>query len=58
MVCTLLSNCFRHYSFFDVRDLLKNSHFLERNWLRLGLLLGLLKNTLEIVEAKYERDVS
>ena len=42
----------------DIQDLLKNSHFLERNWLSLGLQLGLLKNTLEIVEAKYERDVS
>ena len=42
----------------DVQDLLKNRHFLERNWLTLGLQLGLLKNTLETVEAKYGTDVS
>ena len=39
-------------------ELLKTSHFLERNWLTLGLKLGLLKHTLDTVEAQYGTDVA
>ena len=38
-------------------ELLKTSHFLERNWLNLGLKLGLLKHTLDTVEVQYGTDV-
>ena len=42
----------------EVVKLLKTSHFLERNWLNLGLELGLLKNTLDTVEAQHGTDVA
>ena len=38
-------------------ELLKNCIFPERRWFDLGLALGLLKNTLDGIEANYPRDV-
>lgn len=38
--------------------MLRASHFLERNWLTLGLKLGLLMDTLTTVEAQYGPDIS
>ena len=42
----------------EILEVLKGSHFLERNWLSLGLSLGLLMDTLTTVEAQYGPDVA
>ena len=42
----------------EVLELLKTSRFSERDWQNLGLKFGLLKNTLETVEAKHGTNIS
>ena len=42
----------------EVQELLETSRFSEQNWLNLGLKLGLLKNTLETIEAKHRPDIN
>ena len=42
----------------EVLELLETSRFSEQNWLNLGLKFGLLKNTLETIEAKHRPDIN
>ena len=42
----------------DVLDLLKKCNFQRTKWQEMGLRLGLLKDTLEAIEAKYHGDVN
>ena len=42
----------------EILEVLKASHFLERNWLTLGLKLGLLMDTLTTIEVQYGPDVA
>ena len=37
---------------------MKTSHFMERNWLTLGLKLGLLKSTLDSIESEHRGNLS
>ena len=42
----------------EVLELLKSSRFLECNWMILGLNLGLIKDTLDTIEARHGTDVT
>ena len=42
----------------DVLDLLKRCGFPKANWYELGLRLGLLKSSLDVIEKNHPRDVS
>ena len=41
----------------EVERVLVANHFMKSKWLRLGLKLGLYRDTLDAIEAKYKDDV-
>lgn len=55
---------YSYFVFIDISNLdeinraLRSSHFSARNWFSLGLQLGLLKPTLDEIEANYGRDIA